>query len=223
MKIIANIISVQIGEVTTTGDVNSTNIINKQYTTASYKEAVLSSVNVTKLNIVGDNVADTIHHGGVDKAIFVNSLKNYLHWKTFLKKDTLPFGALGENLTVDNIDEHSVCIGDIHQIGTVKVQVSQPRQPCWKISRRWENKEFFNEIYNSGKTGWYYRVLEEGSFKAGDSIIYISSINNKITINDANEAMRNQDLFQDRVQELLKIEELAQAWKNSLKAYQDKI
>jgi len=216
MRNIAKVISVQIGDVVTIGDKNSSNITTKEYTTASYKKPIDKVFDVTKLSIIGDSVADTIHHGGVDKAIFANSLHNYTHWKHYLNKDDIPYGALGENLTIDGIDESTVCIGDIHQIGTVKLQVSQPRQPCWKISRRWEQKDFMEEIYRSGLTGWYYRVLEEGSFKAGDTVQYIGSLDTKITILEANKAMRNQSKYKELVRRLYDINTLAFAWKKSL-------
>jgi MOSC domain-containing protein YiiM len=213
---IAKVVSIQVGEVITIGNKNSKDITSKEYTTASYKKPIDKLFDVTKLSIIGDSVADTIHHGGVDKAVFANSLNNYNHWKSWLKQDNIPYGALGENLTIDTIDEQTVCIGDIHQIGTVKLQVSQPRQPCWKISRRWEHKDFMQEIYTSGLTGWYYRVLEEGSFKADDSVKYLGGIDTKITIIEANKAMRDQNKYSDLVDTLLGIKELAQAWKNSL-------
>jgi len=216
MNKIAKIISVQIGSVKTTGDENSNDFLKKQYTTASIKDPVNKKVKVTKLSIVGDSVADTIHHGGVDKAVFANSINNYSAWKEFLGKDALPYGALGENLTFDTLDESSVCIGDIHKIGSVTMQVSQPRQPCWKLSRRWEHNDFMKEIYNSGKTGWYYRVIEEGSFEAGDDVELISRLENRLNIFEANETMRDIASHPKRAEYLLNLDILAAAWFKSL-------
>ena len=216
MNIIAKILSVQIGKVTTTGDKESKDFLKKQYTTASYKNPVNGKVTVTKLTIIGDSVADTIHHGGVDKAVFANSINNYPTWQKFLGKDELPYGALGENLTFDTIDESDVCIGDIHKIGSVTMQVSQPRQPCWKISRMWEHNDFMKEIYDSGKTGWYYRILEEGTFEANNKVELISRLDNRITIFEANETMRNPSAYPKRAKYLLELDVLAKAWFNSL-------
>ena len=216
MKHIAKILSVQIGKVVTSGDQNSKDLLTKQYTTASIKNPVDKEVKVTKLTIIGDSVADTIHHGGVDKAVFANSINNYPSWKKFLNKDKLPYGALGENLTFDTLDESTVCIGDIHKIGTVTMQVSQPRQPCWKLSRRWEHNDFMKEIYETGKTGWYYRILEEGNFKAGDDVKLISQLDDRLTIFEANETMRNPSAHPKRTKYLLELDILAPAWFNSL-------
>lgn len=216
MNTIAKILSVQIGKVVTSGDENSSEFLSKEYTTASIKNPILGKVEVTKLSIIGDSVADTIHHGGVHKAVFANSINNYNHWKDFLNKEELPFGALGENLTFDTIDESNVCIGDIHKIGSVTMQVSQPRQPCWKISRRWEHNDFMKEIYNSGKTGWYYRVLEEGSFQSNDKVELISQLETKITILKANETLRDVSSNIKIAKQLLEIDCLAPAWLKSL-------
>jgi len=216
MNTIAKIISVQIGKVVTSGDKDSKDFLKKEYTTASIKNPINKKVTVTKLSIVGDSVADTVHHGGVDKAVFANSINNYPTWKEFLNKDELPYGALGENLTFDTLDESTVWIGDIHKIGTVTMQVSQPRQPCWKLSRRWEHNDFMKEIYNSGKTGWYYRVLEEGHFEAGDSVELVSRLDDRLTIFEANETMRNPKEHPKRANYLLNLDILATAWFNSL-------
>ena len=218
MNTIAKIISIQIGKVTTTGDKNSDEFLKKEFTTASYKNPINEEVTVTKLSIVGDSVADTIHHGGVDKAVFANSINNYSIWKDFLQKDELPYGALGENLTFDTIDEVDVYIGDIVKIGTVTLQVSQPRQPCWKISRRWEQNDFMKEIYTSGRTGWYYRIIEEGSFKAGDDVILISRLDNSLNILEANETMRDPKAYPIRAKSLQDMDILASSWKKSLNA-----
>jgi len=222
MNIIAKILSVQIGKVVTSGDENSGEFLTKEYTTASIKDPIVGKVEVTKLSIIGDSVADTIHHGGVYKAVFANSINNYNHWKEFLDKDELSFGALGENLTFDTIDESDVCIGDIHKIGSVTMQVSQPRQPCWKISRRWKHNDLSKEIYDSGKTGWYYRILEEGSFKSNDKVELISQLKTKITILKANETLRDVSSNMKIANQLLEIDCLSPAWLKSLKQKIDK-
>ena len=85
----------------------------------------------------------------------------------------LAYGAMGENLTISGLHEQNVCIGDVHRIGSLVLQVSQPRKPCYKLSMRWGNAEMTAEIARSGLTGWYYRVLETGSCRAGDEIYVV--------------------------------------------------
>ena len=79
----------------------------------------------------------------------------------------MPYGAFGENLTIAGLSEESVCIGDIFRIGDVTFEVSQPRQPCWKLARRWRMHELLGLVVRNGRSGWYLRVLEEGWIEAG--------------------------------------------------------
>ena len=122
---------------------------------------------VTPTGIEGDGQADLVNHGGVDKAICVYPLAHYPHWQEMIGRELSP-AAFGENFTVDGLTEADVCIGDTWRVGEdVLVQVSQPRQPCWKLARRWQRKTLALEVQESGKTGWYFRVLEEGTVQAG--------------------------------------------------------
>ncbi len=214
---IAKVLSVQVGKVVTSGDTQSKEFLKKAYTTASYKNPVDGEVEVTKEGIIGDFVADTVHHGGVEKAVFANSFLNYKAWQEFLEVESLPFGALAENLTFDAIDEKSVCIGDVHKIGSVILEVSQPRKPCWKISRRWGDKRFTKEIYDSGKTGWYYRVLQEGTFQKGDLVELVRRADITVTIEDANSAFKDPSSHVETVKRLLALECLAEAWSSGIR------
>ncbi len=155
------VISLQVGKVKSHGDKNSKEFLEKYWESASFKDVVEDKVWANKLSLVGDEVADKVHHGGLDKAIFANSYENYEHWAEFLNLKDIPFGALAENLTLSGFHESNVCLGDVHRVGAALLQVTQPRKPCWKISRKWNNKNFTKEIFTSGLTGWYYRVLEE--------------------------------------------------------------
>lgn len=214
---IAKILSVQIGKIVTTGEEQSKDFLTRVYTTASYKKSVTGKVDVTKNGISGDFVADTVHHGGADKVLFANSFLNYKAWQEYLMVDNLPFGALSENLTFDCIDERDVCIGDVHKIGSVILEVSQPRKPCWKIARRWGNKNFTKEIFDTGKTGWYYRVLQEGSFQKGDGVELVKRPDIAVTIQEANDAFKAPDSHKQTVKKLLSLDLLAEAWSSGLK------
>lgn len=189
---------------------------DKTWETGSYKTPVQKA----KVYIDGledDMVADKKHHGGIDKAVFANSLLNYPKWQKFLKKETpLPFGALAENLTIDLIDENDVFIGDVHKIGDVILEVSQPREPCWKISQKWDNKDFTKYIYESGETGWYYRVVQPGKIKQNDTVELVQRVNDKVSIKKASEILREPSRYPELCDYLLNLEVLSQAWKKSL-------
>ena len=209
--IIAKIKSLQISDIKTIKDKNKT------WETGSFKTPI-KECEISTTGIIGDKVADTKHHGGLDKAVFANALSNYTKWQKFLQKDTpLNYGALAENLTIENIDEDDVFIGDIHKIGEVILEVSQPREPCWKIGQKHHNKYFTKYIYESGETGWYYRVLQTGTIKQNDSIELIKRVNDKVSIKKANEVLRTAKENLELSEYLLNLDVLSEAWKNSLK------
>ncbi|MBJ8032143.1 MOSC domain-containing protein, partial [Bacillus cereus group sp. N21] len=84
----------------------------------------------------GDGQADLVHHGGVDKAVCVYSGEHYSYWEETLNQD-LEYGAFGENITVSGMREEDVCIGDTFELGEAIVQVTQPRQPCFKLAKKY--------------------------------------------------------------------------------------
>ncbi len=141
----------------------------KDFKSAFIKDNYLTSVKVENLGINNDKIADTRHHGGKNKALFANSCQNYPLWEKFLNKK-LNFGFMGENLSIENLHESNVCIGDIHSFGEVILQVSEPRKPCAKISLVHQNKNFTNEMFKTGLSGWYYRVLKTGIIHAPSEI-----------------------------------------------------
>ncbi|MDQ1245587.1 MAG: hypothetical protein QG565_1928 [Campylobacterota bacterium] len=210
------LISTQVGRVKSYGDKDSKEFLEKYWESASVKEMVKGKIFVGKTGLEGDEVADKIHHGGEEKAVFANSYENYVEWAEFLALDTIPFGALAENLTISGLHESNVCLGDIHKIGSALLQVSQPRKPCWKIAARWHNKKFTNEIYTTGLTGWYYRVLEEGFLEAGDEVSVVSQDESQVSILDANMAFANPIKYRDILEKIANISSIAPSYKISI-------
>jgi len=212
----AYVLSVQVGRVKTYGDAEAKDFLEKEWQSASFKEVSETPLYASFNGLAGDEVADKMHHGGVDKAIFANSYENYAHWASFLGVEHLPFGALAENLTMNGLHESNVMLGEIHQIGTAILQVSQPRKPCWKISRRWSHQAFTNEIFTSGLTGWYYKVLQEGIISTGDEIRVIRHKTPQISILEANEAFREPEKYESILETILEIPSLASSYKESI-------
>jgi MOSC domain-containing protein YiiM len=139
---------------------------------AFIKQSVQGAVEVGRLGLAGDEQADLEVHGGPDKAVYACSLDNYAAWKTAFPQygALLVPGGLGENLTIQGIAENDVCMGDHVQIGTSVLQVSQPRQPCFKFALRFEDVAMPRAMVKNGMSGWYYRVLKPGSLAAGDEV-----------------------------------------------------
>ena len=133
----------------------------KEVLTGICKQPVTGSVNLRTLGFEGDGVADGKHHGGQDKAVCVYSLEHYPYWEKTLGIP-MPVAAFGENLTVSHMHEDDICIGDVFQLGSALVQVSQPRQPCRTLAARYGRSDLLKLVVDSGRTGFYLRVLEEG-------------------------------------------------------------
>ncbi len=124
------------------------------------------------LGLAGDEQADLSVHGGVDKAIHHYPHDHYPAWSQELGAHPLLAapGGFGENVTTTGLTEDQVCIGDRFRLGTALVEVSQGRQPCWKIDHRFQLKGVTARVIETGRSGWYYRVLEPGQVAAGDTL-----------------------------------------------------
>ncbi len=139
--------------------------------TGIFKEPVSGSVMLREMNIDGDGQGDLKVHGGTYKAIYGYPIEHYSYWKQQLDRDDLTYGQFGENLTVEGILEKDVHIGDVFQIGSdVKLQITQPRVPCFKLGYKMGTSEFPKQFLESRLVGFYFRVLAEGEITAGDTI-----------------------------------------------------
>ncbi len=124
-----------------------------------------------------DNVIDRRYHGGVDKACYLYSADHYKYWQNLYPNLELPWGIFGENLTVEGLHEASINIGNIYKIGEAVVQATQPRQPCFKLEFRFNDKRIVRQFIDSGFAGVYVRVIEKGKVKTGDSMELIEQKN----------------------------------------------
>lgn len=183
--------SLQIGLPRTLGSETATDPMDKVWTTGFFKKTVSGPVWLGTTNLVGDGQADLQNHGGVDKAVNVYPLEHYSYWASDLMRDDLPPGAFGENFTTQGLLEAEVCIGDTFELGEAIVQVSQPRQPCWKLARRWRIKDLALRVQQTGRTGWYFRVLKEGRVQTGDLFRQLDRLQSEWTIAAANDVMHH--------------------------------
>lgn len=211
--ILITIRSIQIGQVVTAGNPESKDIRDRLWTSAFNKKPTDATVTVNSLGIVGDEVADTRFHGGPDKALLCYDARHYEQWVIEHPELAMSGGAMGENLTLDGHSESDVCIGDVYDVGTCRLQVSQPRQPCWKMARRWGVKTLVKEATQTGRTGWYVRVLTAGKITAGDELRIVERPNEKWTIARANDILFGREFDRIAVFELMNLPELADAWK----------
>jgi MOSC domain-containing protein YiiM len=219
------LISIQLGKIRTQSGDGHGEPAGKPWTTGFYKMPVDGPVQLTSDGVVGDQIADTKNHGGADKAVLAYAASHYDLWRQELAALQLDPafaaqfgpGAFAENLTILGLCERNVCIGDVWQMGAeVQLQVSQPRQPCWKINRRWGVKTMTRRVAQSGRTGWYCRVFVGGRICAGDHLKLLQRPHPDWTVARANDVLMGRELDQYAAMELRSIDELATAWKKSL-------
>lgn len=187
------------------------------WTSATFKDPVAGRVALSTDGLAGDGHADLENHGGADKAVLVYSEEHAERWRRELFADGLPAGSFGENLTVQGLTEATVCLGDVYDVGTARVQVSQPRQPCWKQARRYGIPDLVVRIVRTGRTGWYLRVQREGMVEAGDVMVLVERPHPEWTIERANQVMHVAKTNRELTMELAACPVLAQAWVRTLR------
>ncbi len=142
------------------------------------KEAVTDLRKITVLGLEGDVQADLQHHGGPDKALHHYPREHYAPWRAELPHQAALFapGGFGENLSTQGLTEATVCLGDIFTLGSAVVQVAQGRKPCWKLNARFGVDDMARRVQDTGRTGWYYRVLEAGDVAPGEPLTLVERL-----------------------------------------------
>ncbi|MGH7994953.1 MAG: MOSC domain-containing protein [Opitutaceae bacterium] len=136
------------------------------------KRPVDGPVKVTKLGLDGDEQGDRVAHGGPDKAVLMYAFEHYAIWREELGPRLIldAPGAFGENLSAVGLTERNACLGDLLRIGGALLEISQPRQPCWKLADRFGVPDMALRVAAKRRTGWYLRILEEGLIASGDGV-----------------------------------------------------
>lgn len=205
-----------VGRVKQIGNPDASNPMDRQWESGIFKKSVDDSVWLSETGLTGDEVADKKNHGGPEKAVFAYPITHYEKWKKELEIKHIGIGAMGENLAVQFLDEHNVSIGDTYQFGDAVIQVSQPRRPCWKPARRFRILDFALRIQNTGRTGWYFRVLKEGYVQGGVELTLLERPYDEWTIAKCNEVMYEKKGDLELAEELASCEFLAANWKKTL-------
>lgn len=173
-------------------------------------------VRVTRTGLAGDGQGDRRHHGGAEKAVHHYPFEHYAAWraeKPALAPRLAAPGAFGENLSTVGLSEREVCIGDVWRLGGAVVQVSQGRQPCWRLNRRFDDAGMARRVQASGRTGWYYRVLEEGAVAAGDGLILVARPQPDWSLARLLEVLHRDTLNGEALAAIAAIPDLATSWR----------
>ena len=186
----------------------------KTVSTGIFKEPVRDRVMVRSLNLHGDGQADLTVHGGVDKAVYVYPFEHYDYWRTELPDTDLTMGNFGENFTTTGLKEEELNIGDRFQIGSAELMVTQPRMPCYKLGIRFGRADMVKRFLASRRTGFYFRVLQEGEVVVGDTLALVSRDENNITVADITQLYTREKNDPELLQRATQLEALPESWRD---------
>lgn len=184
--------------------------------TAIFKEPTTARVVVSKVNLAGDRQADLSSHGGENKAVYGYPVEHYPTWAKELGRDDLVHGQFGENLTTEGLVETEVYIGDMFEIGTAVLQVSQPRSPCFKLGLRMADPRFVKTFHQSGRPGFYFRVHQTGELAVGDEIRRVERGTTGITVHQLWWLSHGAGDDSAQIERALEIETLGPEWRRAL-------
>jgi len=190
----------------------------RKITTSIFKMPVEGRRYVAKMNIEGDGQSDLQAHGGEHRAVFIYQQDSYEFWKKELDRDDLHYGQFGENLTVDGLPDSEVCIGDRFQVGTVILEVTQPRVTCYKVGFSTGVPEMPALLVRHKRPGFYCRVIQEGDIGAGDAIVKLSGGKGGMTIVEVDGLLYGNAHPADRLRQALEVDALSAGWRSSLQA-----
>jgi MOSC domain-containing protein YiiM len=182
---------------------------------AIFKHPVAGPVAIGPQGLAGDEVADKQHHGGIDMAIHHYPHDHYAAWADEIGPHELLSapGGFGENVTTEGLIEDDVWIGDRYRLGSALVEVSQGRQPCWKIDHKFQRKGMTARVVETVRSGWYYRVIEPGAVAEGDALELVERGNDGWSVALVFRTMFHKGASAPQLVGLAKLERLSQVWR----------
>lgn len=186
--------------------------------TGIFKYPVDHPIHLGETDVVSDQVVDRLHHGGKDKACYLYSANNYSFWKEKYPSLDWDYGMFGENISIEGMDEANLYVGDVFQIGEAKIQISQPRQPCYKLGIRFNTPKIIKEFINSPYPGAYVRVIENGNVNIGDGMKLIERSNIQVNLAELFSLIYHGKVeHSSKIKELLQEELIAEDCKKALR------
>ena len=179
------------------------------------KKETLARLTLSHTGFDRDRQADMGVHGGADKAVHHYAADHYADWQQELDRPDLVPGSFGENISTKGLVETEVCIGDIFRLGEALVQISQGRQPCWKLNAHTNEECMAFNFQKTGRTGWYYRVLEDGEVQTGDEIHLVDRPCPNWTVADVTRARLTRKVSAAHAKTLASLEQLSVDWRTA--------
>lgn len=143
-------------------------------TTGIFKYPVKATISLGLENVENDAVIDRRYHGGFDKAVYAYGENHYAHWQKLYPELDFSYGMFGENLTISDFEESQIYIGDIFEVGTAVIEVTKPREPCYKLGIRFGDAKVVKQFWNDNKCGVYFKILKVGQVQVGDVLTLIN-------------------------------------------------
>lgn len=179
------------------------------------KSAVAGPITLTETGFAGDSQGDMVRHGGTEKAVHHYPFDHYAAWRSDFGDHALLVapGAFGENISTTNLTEDSVAVGDVFALGAAVVEVSQGRQPCWKLNERFGRPDVARQVQSTGRTGWYYRVLAPGLVAPEDRLVLLDRRSKDWTLRRIWRAFYVDPLNRTELAGIAALEPLAEGWR----------
>jgi ferredoxin-NADP reductase/MOSC domain-containing protein YiiM len=185
--------------------------------TGIWKKPVTGRIFAGRLNLAGDGQGDLGGHGGEQRAMMVYQLCSYRYWANYLGRSDLVPGIFGENLTVEGLADAEVCIGDRFRIGSVVVEVSQPRDTCYRVGIRLNHPEMPALLVSHHRPGFYFRVIQEGELGAGDRIEKLSDGPERVTVAEIDALLYSAEHRLEDLRRAARIPALSPGWQGSMR------
>jgi MOSC domain-containing protein YiiM len=191
----------------------------QQVTTGIYKIPTNEAIYLGKENVKDDEVSDRNVHGGTFKACYLFSAEQYPYWQKLYPKLSWSYGMFGENLTVSGFDETQVLIGNIYKVGHALVQITQPREPCFKFGYKFGTQDVLKQFIEHGFPGTYIKVLKEGFVKTGNEFVLVESAKNSLSVSEFFNLLFSKEKNQMVLKTAIENEAIPSDKRNKLKAY----
>ena len=193
------------------------------FSTGIFKRPGPDRVMLRTTNLDGDRQADLSVHGGPNKAVYAYPSEHYAYWREQLPGYDLPWGAFGENLTTEGLLEQEVSVGDRYRIGSAIVMVRTPRIPCFKLAAKFQRDDMILRFLNSGRSGFYFSVLEEGEVGAGDEFQFLGGETLSLTVAEVNRLYSSGSPDPELLSRATQVNVLPESWRERFQARLDAI
>ena len=188
------------------------------FRTGILKTPIDAPLTLKRLNFIGDGQADLSAHGGIDKAVYCYPLEHYEFWRGEIRRSALPMGQFGENVTTLGLLESELRIGDVLRMGTALLQVSEPRIPCYKLVMHMNaGSDFSVRFLAANRTGFYCRVLEEGTVVPSDAITLVSREVSSPTVSEVIAATQFTDRDPVRLRQVVRARDISTKWRTRVR------